>query len=322
MRCKKHPCDLSSTVGVCASCLRERLIVLIAAQAQVQQIHHHPQLACLHSSAAVDDSRKSDAQPPPIMFPRSVSPYVARRKSDDTSWSHHLRFYSTPQMGPTYNSASTASGFATSATCKAKPARFSRLSNMFRSRSEKFNPDPSVSGRGVPSRTSCQASSSSPSWLSAIFSGRRKKQSALFSEQYSGVVGHKPRRRMDRGMSPARGADSDDDCEDCNRSPSGSGSSSESSQAQWWKRTPVAPAAMRRGKPGNGTNVSGLAFCLSPLLRASPNRHWNQKGGLPPDMGFSGEARVPVKPHLSVAASFYANRSRKLCDFGRVHHNR
>ncbi|KAF2291984.1 hypothetical protein GH714_000036 [Hevea brasiliensis] len=94
----------------------------------------------------------------------SLAPFLHTllAKSDDTSWSHHLRFYSTPQMGPTYNSASTASGFATSATCKAKPARFSRLSNMFRSRSEKFNPDPSVSGRGVPSRTSCEASSSSP----------------------------------------------------------------------------------------------------------------------------------------------------------------
>lgn len=319
MRCKHHPCDLSSTVGVCASCLRERLLVLIAAQAQVQQTNHLPQLARLHSRAAVDDSRKSDAQPPPLIFPRSVSPYVARRKSDNTSWSLHLRFYSTPQVGPTYNSSSSAAGFTTSATCKPKPARFSRLSNLFRSRSEKFSPDPSGSGRGLPHRSPSEASSSSPSWFSAIFSGRRKKQ---YAQQYSGVVCHKPRRRMDRGMSPVRVEDSDDDCDDCNRSPSGSGSSSES--AQWWKRTPVAAhAAMRRGKPGNGKNVSsGLAFCLSPLLRASPNHHWNHKSGLPPDMGFSGETRVPMKPHLSAAASFQANRSRKLCDFGRVNHNR
>ncbi|KAF2312659.1 hypothetical protein GH714_039410 [Hevea brasiliensis] len=249
MRCKKHPCDPSSTVGVCASCLRERLLVLIAAQARVQYTQDHAQLARAYSRATVDDSRKSDAQRPPIIFPRSVSPYVARRKSDDTSWSHNLRFYSTPQVGPTYSSSSIATGFATSATCKTKRARFSLLSNLFRSRSEKFSPDPSGSGPGVPSRNSSEASYSSPSWLSAIFSGRRKKQSALFSEQNSGVVGHKPRRRMDRGMSPARGADSDDDCEDCNPSQSGSGSSSESSQ--WWKRTPVAPAAMRRGKPGH-----------------------------------------------------------------------
>ncbi|KDP28911.1 hypothetical protein JCGZ_14682 [Jatropha curcas] len=318
MRCKKHPCDLSSTVGVCASCLRERLLSLIAAQAQVQQSQHHPQLVRAHSRAAVDDSRKSDARPPPLIFPRSVSPYVARRKSDDTSiWSHHFRFYSTPQVGPTYNSASTA---AAPAACKTKQGRFSLLSNLFRSRSEKFNIDPAGSGTGVPSRNSSEASSSSPSWFSTVLSRRRKKQSALFSAEYSTAVGHKPRRRTDRGMSPAGGPDSEDECEDCDRSPSGSGSSSESTQ--WWKRTPVAPAAVRRGKSGQGKNMSGLAFCLSPLVRASPNRHWNQKGGLPPDMGLSGEVRVPVKPHLSTAASFCANRSRKLCDFGRVNRNR
>ena len=32
MKCKKHTSDLSSTVGVCASCLRERLIALVAAR--------------------------------------------------------------------------------------------------------------------------------------------------------------------------------------------------------------------------------------------------------------------------------------------------
>lgn len=113
-------------------------------------------------------------------------------------------------------------------------------------------------------------------------------------------------------MSPARDANCEEDFED---SPSGTGSSPE-----WWKRTPVSAGSVRRGKGGH---MSGLAFCLSPLVRASPSRQWNQKkGGLPPDLGYSGEVRVAVKPHLSTAASFCANRSRKLCDLGRVNHNR
>ncbi|KAL2462656.1 uncharacterized protein Fot_53893 [Forsythia ovata] len=36
MKCKKHPADLSSGVGVCASYLRESLFALIAAQARKQ----------------------------------------------------------------------------------------------------------------------------------------------------------------------------------------------------------------------------------------------------------------------------------------------
>ncbi|XP_065864918.1 uncharacterized protein [Euphorbia lathyris] len=317
MRCKKHPADLTTTVGVCASCLRERLLAIVVAQNHPQ----HPQLARHHSiaAAAFDDSRKSDAQqpppppPPPLLFPRSVSPYVARRKSDGASQHHHLRFYSTPQVGP---GSTGVAAFNNSRTFRNKQGRFSLLSKLFRSRSEKFNPDPSASAPGIPSRNSTEAaSSSSPSWFSNMFSPQRKKHSTA---EYSGVAGRKPRRRMDRGMSPAREADCEEDFQDCDRSPSGSGSSSDSSH--WWKRTPVSTtSAVRRGKAGH---MSGLAFCLSPLVRASPNRHWNQKGGLPPDMGFPGDIRAPGKPHLSTAASFCANRSRKLCDFGRVNHNR
>uniref|UniRef100_A0A803M4I4 Uncharacterized protein n=1 Tax=Chenopodium quinoa TaxID=63459 RepID=A0A803M4I4_CHEQI len=84
-------------------------------------------------------------------------------------------------------------------------------------------------------------------------------------------------------------------------------------------------------------NVASFAFCLSPLVRASPasRYHWGAESG------FSGEIRVPVtgksnggscnsksdgnindKPHLSEAASFCANRSRKLADFGRLNRKR
>lgn len=317
MRCKKHPCELSSSVGVCASCLRERLSSLIAAQAHVQaqgqaqaQLQLHAQLSRAQSRAAVaDDPRKSDTNltpPPPLLFPRSVSPYVSRRKSEDATWQHNdlqdRRFYSTPQVGPTYTSDTTAGAY------RKKNGKFSLWSNLFRSRSDKFESDHRVS-----SRESCHppSSSQSPSWFSAIFSGRRKKQSRLFVLEEPANVDRKPRHRAPRGMSPAGTADSD---EDCDRSPSVSGYSSET-----W-RSP-ALASVRRTRPGHSRNVSGITFCLSPLVRASPSRQWNQKN-LPQDMAVSGETRVSAMPHLSTAALFCKNRSRKLADFGRVNHNR
>ncbi|KAB1223885.1 hypothetical protein CJ030_MR1G017972 [Morella rubra] len=325
MRCKKHTSDFSSTVGVCASCLRDRLIALIAAQAQAQahgqtqgQPQQQAQLSRAHSRAAVsDDPRKSDPnpQPPPLVFPRSVSPYVSRRKSDQAEWQHqdrqqhdrqNRRFYSTPQVGPTF----AANTFATVGSYGKKNGRFSLWSKLFRSRSEKLESD-----NRVAPRESCEPSSStstsSPAWFTTIFSGSRKKQSQMFVlEEPASSVDRRPCRRADRGMSPARTGDSEEDCE---RSTSVSGYSSES------RRSPAF--AMRRTRQGHCRNVSGMSFCLSPLVRASPNRHWNQKG-FPPELAASGEVRVSGKSHLSSAASFCKNRSRKLADFGRVSHNR
>ncbi|KAI3449020.1 hypothetical protein Pfo_005685 [Paulownia fortunei] len=309
MRCKKHPTDVSSGVGVCASCLRERLFAIIAAQAQAQAQLHHAQQDCL----------KSDTQqPPPLSFPRSVSPYISRRKSDTATatWQphgHHPRFYSTPQVGPT---GSITVEFKKNT--KSKGGRFSSLFlGLFRSKSEK--PDLGsgpISDPGV-SVDSCSAS---PSWFSTIITGRRKKKIRTFSidESKTGAQ-RKTCRNRDRGMSPARYSDDED--EHCHGG--SSGYSSESSQG--WRQTPRrTPASMRRGggrAAGHITNVSGLAFCLSPLVRASPNRHWNQKG-VPPEMVVAGESRVPPKPHLSAAASFCKNRSRKLADFGRCSYDR
>ncbi|GAV71806.1 hypothetical protein CFOL_v3_15295 [Cephalotus follicularis] len=301
MRCKKHSSDLSSSVGVCSSCLRERLIALIAAQAQAQA----QQAQLLQRATTIDDHlRKQDHRPPPLVFPRSVSPYVTRRKSDHSSpatWPQFdHRFYSTPQLGPT--SATSTSTFTNSRSYRKKhTSRLSLFSNIFRSRSDKLNPDHRVSPR----------EDATSSWFSTIFPYRRKKQSRLFSLEDATVFSG---RRINRGMSPEMEAESDDDRE---RSPSASGYSSESSHG--WKRT---PSAVRRTRPGHVRNVSGLAFCLSPLVRASPTCRWNRKGCLPPDMAFSGEIRGTVKPHLSTAASFCANRSKKLVDLGKVNHNR
>uniref|UniRef100_A0A5B6ZLU9 Uncharacterized protein n=1 Tax=Davidia involucrata TaxID=16924 RepID=A0A5B6ZLU9_DAVIN len=311
MTCKKHLTDLSSTIGVCGSCLRERLFALIAAQAQAHALVLAPQ--------AEEDRRKSDSHPPPLIFPRSVSPYICRRKTDNSDWNHDhrhhhhsisdQRFYSTPQVGPT-------GAIVTASLYKKKQSKFFPISNLFRSKSEKTDSDHRVSVSN--SRDPCTVSSSSPSWFSSILSGRRKKQSRLFSlDESSAAGGRGPRRNRDPGMSQARYMD-DGEGEECNDG--SSGYSSESSHG--WKQTPsrAAPQVRRAGRPSHARNVSGLAFCLSPLVRASPNRHWNQKG-MPPDMAVSGEIKVPVKPHLSTAASFCANRSRKLADFGRFNHN-
>ncbi|CAI0467632.1 unnamed protein product [Linum tenue] len=279
MNCKQHPCDLSGSVGVCASCLRQRLLA---------------------ASSSDQLPRKSDSSQHPLVFPRSVSPYVARRKSHDHhSWSHHhhhLRFHTTPQLGPTYSSSSTSS-------CQRKYAKLSLFANLFRSRSDKLrNPDLDTAAAADSAQPS---GSSSSSWFSSILSGRRKKQSAVESLPLP------PPRRRHRGMSPA-----DRELpQECDPTPPG---------GDVWelKRTPTS---VRRGKAKGGNNggnsnatgaAAGFAFCLSPLVRASPNRHWNQKAGsLAPDLG---EVRVAVKPNLSMAASYCANRSRKLADFGRA----
>lgn len=105
-------------------------------------------------------------------------------------------------------------------------------------------------------------------------------------------------------MSPARGMEQEEESEGW------------SCGSEEWRKTPLTN---RRTRNGQNRNVSGMAFCLSPLVRASPNRQWSQKSGLAAD---SGEIKGQVKPHLSTAASFCANRSRKLADFGRGNRNR
>ncbi|EPS67277.1 hypothetical protein M569_07501, partial [Genlisea aurea] len=80
MRCKKHLGDFSSGVGVCASCLRERLFAVVAAQTERQGGVELRQ----------DWGARKETLP---SFPRSVSPYVNRR-----SHQANQRFFSTPQV--------------------------------------------------------------------------------------------------------------------------------------------------------------------------------------------------------------------------------
>ncbi|KAL4341969.1 hypothetical protein GQ457_08G023570 [Hibiscus cannabinus] len=275
MRCKQHSTDLSSSVGVCATCLRHRLLPVLAARA--------------HLPRPAQSRRKLD--PPPLVFLRSVSPYVSRRKSEDdgAAWIRHQRFYGTPQVGPTYGSAS--SGDFQAVGSSKKKNRFSLFSDLFRLRSDKFNSDPSVHFHRD---SSDEPSSSSPSLFSTIFAARRKKQESSRSTRVEEHGQFGPGDRKPCRMSPAIEADSGDECD---RLPSSR-----------WKRTPKAAGRARSG----AMNASGMAFCLSPLVRASPNRHRNQKGGeLPPDMSFSGDSRPQ---------GFPANRSRKLADMGTVNY--
>ncbi|XP_031092195.1 uncharacterized protein LOC115996899 [Ipomoea triloba] len=316
MRCKKHFTDISSGVGVCASCLREKLFALIAAQAQHTQQQQQ--------FRAQEERRKSDINnnPPPLVFPRSVSPYISRRSSDTSPWHHHdrsqsgfsdQRFYFTPQIGP---NRKIVEGNEYS---KKKTYKFSMFYNLFRSKSEKPDSDPVVSNSGEPCMVT---SSSSSSWFSSILSGRRKKQNRTFSVDESTVGGRRRAcRNCDRGMSPARYSDDADGDEHCQGG--SSGYSSESSPKQTPRRTPaVAPGRRSGGKSRIQRNVSGMTFCLSPLVRASPNRQWNQKS-MPPDMILTGDIRVPVKSQSSTTSTslFCKNGSRKLADFGRANGN-
>ncbi|XP_010525261.1 PREDICTED: uncharacterized protein LOC104803082 [Tarenaya hassleriana] len=342
MRCKRHVADLSSSVGVCASCLRERLLSL-AVSASV---------SAADGASAVDHLHSRRPDPQHLAFPRSVSPYVAPRKSDaagDHPLSSHCRFFSTPQVGPGPSSSSGGGGSVADSesdrSFKKKRSGFSRLSNLFRARSDEFDSGfkSSVSDRRLPSRHSCDASTSSSSswsWFSTVMSGRMKKQpTSCFIEDVIADCDRRPQRVFCRGMSPARDIETDDERQPpavasllykSSRHQSNLGLSWQTETIKLFIRKPgrlmrtaaAGTPARRKTRVGLGKSVAGMAICLSPLVRASPSRHWRRKGSLPPEFRFSGESKSPAKPHISTAASFCANRSKKLVDLGRGDHRR
>ncbi|KAM7512216.1 hypothetical protein LguiB_011091 [Lonicera macranthoides] len=109
MRCKKHLSDLSSCVGVCATCLHDRLLPLT-----LDHLHSPPSLA-------------DHLIQPQILPPHSVSPYTSHRKLDNAPVSHHnlsdQRFDGTPQVVPTAGGANN------------KKSKWTLLSNLIRSAS-------------------------------------------------------------------------------------------------------------------------------------------------------------------------------------------
>lgn len=275
MRCKRHIVDFSSSIGVCASCLRERLFSLAASTAASERISPPPR---------------------PLVFPRSVSPYVSARKSDagrgDSSLaSSQNRFFPTPQVTSTAGvGGSSEKIFDSGRSYKKKQSRLSRFSSLFRSRSDEFQDSWIAS-----------TSSTSRSWLSKVLSVRSKKPSpndtCYIEDLIASESSHRPRQRYCRGMSPAT--------VDYEETP---------------ERVKRTPAAAMMGTPGRRKTAmigTGMGFCLSPLVRAKPS---NWKGKLPPEFGYAttGEMKSPARPHISTAASFCANRSKKLVDLGRV----
>ncbi|XP_008811381.1 uncharacterized protein LOC103722561 [Phoenix dactylifera] len=294
MKCEKHPYELG--VGVCASCLRERLLALIADQNVVPADYDHWQ------------PETPPGPPPPLVFPRSVSPYVSHRRSvgSDASAAYgshnNHRFFSTPQVGPTFDAASGGCGGDVDEGRRRRSGKFSVFSNLFRHhRSEEAESD-----------LGSFKSYGSDSWFSALIRRRhRKKKSRSFAAaeeaEPSGMS-----RPSDRGMSPVM----DDEAEDCS-----SGYSTESSSGR--RRRPT-PTPMRRflagayNHHGSLASVSGFAVCLSPLMMAGSNG----RRGKPAEASISGELRsTPSQHHRRCGrhggARLGPNRSRKLADFGR-----
>lgn len=187
MRCKKHFADCSSAVGVCAACLRERLLTLIETQLkyEAQVVPVKPQIE--------DERRKSDAIPQQIKFPNSVSPYISRRKSDNTTttaWPHlqhslseQERFYNTPQIGPNGIILTSETNLKDSRTKKFK---FSSVSNLFRSKTSKFETVSNFDVRTKPKKshsiisTTTETVAESPSsWFSNFFTTKKKRRSSI-----------------------------------------------------------------------------------------------------------------------------------------------
>jgi hypothetical protein len=247
------------------------------------------------------------------VFPRSVSPYVSRRKSDTSgALRHHpsLLFFRTPQVGPAYGGGGVLEeGDIAYEYEKRRARKFSVLATLFghhhhhRSAEEKHQQEAGAKER------------KKRSWFAGIIPRRRKKQAAAAAPASVTSPQSAPPRRSscraravsNRGLSPERD------------SHGGSGDESSSSPAADPPWRP-SPSPMRRTpcrRRQTNSMPSGFAVCLSPLVRPSPGRR-HRPGVQPPDPGsFSCELRPSPLHKLSSAASVTRCRSRKLADGGR-----
>ncbi|KAI4372662.1 hypothetical protein MLD38_010865 [Melastoma candidum] len=320
MRCKKHPGDPSGDPGVCASCLRERLFVLITTQSQAE-LHD----LTLHPPD--DDCQRHSLPPiprPQLLLPCSVSPTVVKRHRKSSSYCdqpvhlpHRPRrpFFGTPQVGPTFSSNPVyePSDFVP----VRKPSRFSLLLGFLPgNRSDRV--------RGAVLHNPHPTSQPSPS--SSIFAFWRKKQSRASSSTAASSASAFRRKRTtvvsNRGMSPAGASDHEEDREV-------DGYASEDYPNSWRRSpgpfTPMTTARRKTTNTPHPRNLPGFVFCLSPMVRASPSGNRGKKACVgAAEVGLSGEVRVaPAKGRRqSVDAALCKNRSRKLADMGRGAHNR
>lgn len=174
--------------------------------------------------------------------------------------------------------------------CKKKVKKFSIVSSFFRSK------DPNLNSNSDPDPKS-RDPSSSPWRITSILPNKPKKKSCIFNSDASRVM-----QRPCKGMSPADESDGELNSPD---------------STPQWKEAPsrmTTPMHIRCKKMNQARNLTGFAFCLSPLVRPSPNRKASE-------IIISGDTRLPVKPHIGAAAAFCANRSKKLANCGRFHPN-
>lgn len=279
MRCARHPYE--DGVGVCAPCLRDRLLALAAEQNRASSLPPLP---------------PPPPQPEPdLVFPRSVSPYVCRRKSDASApragRPPGLLFFRTPQVGPAC--AGAAAGFVEGdiGLRRRRSGRFPVLSALFGSRSEGTE-------KGKPPRDH-------RSWLAGILPrGRGKKKKEAEAARPPSPPRCSCSAISDRGFSPVRYVGEE---------------SAFPPESPWLPSpSPLRKSPCRRLLSSAGAGVSGFAVCISPLVRPSPGRH--HRGGPAPDAAapFSSELPRPSPLHgLAPGTSLPHCRSWKLADGGR-----
>ncbi|XP_074561732.1 uncharacterized protein LOC141818031 [Curcuma longa] len=297
MKCRVHPYEYGD--GVCATCLRERLLAFIAAQNE---------LSATNSAYRRFDLPASGPDPPPPH--RAPSPHIFYRRSVGFEASpapsrDFRRFFSTPQPGPACRAANGNESLGDLDGGYIQKQRFWTLKSLFRRRrSEKVEPDLGP----------CEGPSSS-FWLSSLIRGRRnnnpKKKPQLSGEEESTLPSRRPRRSSrccrGRGMSPAMDDEDNFDLE----------FSTDSS----WRG--ANPSPMRRfpanpRPPRSVSAVSGFSVCLSPLVSFGQEARRSH----PMDLGMSGELRSPGSsthrrsPAVGIS-TLAPNRSRKLADIGR-----
>jgi hypothetical protein len=285
MRCARHPYE--GGVGVCAPCLRDRLLALAAAQNAASSLPPPPP--------------PPEEQEPEPVFPRSVSPYVCRRKSDASAPRGRppgsLLFFRTPQVGPAYGAGSGAGFEDGDIGFRRRRGRFSVLAALFGQRSEDGK-------RGDKEGAKYRSSW----WLAGIVPRSRRSGR---KDREAGLPPPSPPRRScrgisGRGLSPVRYADGD-------------GEESTSPAESLWLPSPSpmrkTPCRRRLGLGAPGAGVSGFSMCISPLVRPSMARHL--RGGHPPDAIVSGDLRPSPLHPLTSSASLHHCRSWKLADGGR-----
>ncbi|PWA81530.1 hypothetical protein CTI12_AA185930 [Artemisia annua] len=106
MKCRKHTTDLTSLSGVCASCLRDRLLLIIQAQEQANNTSSTP-------------SDQSQSQPPQIQRPLNKP-----RHQHTLSEQPHIAITNSGCIGHATSSSSSS---------KKNLIRFASFSNLFRS---------------------------------------------------------------------------------------------------------------------------------------------------------------------------------------------